>query len=38
MKSWSPYALLVVVAIALDQWIKHLVKSGLTFQEKVDLL
>ncbi|TGV74361.1 signal peptidase II, partial [Mesorhizobium sp. M00.F.Ca.ET.158.01.1.1] len=20
MKSWSPYALLVIVAIALDQW------------------
>ena len=38
MKSWSPYALLVVVAIALDQWIKQLVENGLAFQEKVDLL
>ena len=38
MKSWSPYAVLVVVAIALDQWIKQLVESGLAFQEKVDLL
>lgn len=38
MKSWSPYALLAVVAIALDQWIKHLVESGLAFQEKLDVL
>ncbi|RUU04921.1 signal peptidase II [Mesorhizobium sp. USDA-HM6] len=38
MKSWSPYALLVVAAIALDQWIKQLVENGLAFQEKVDLL
>lgn len=38
MKSWSPYALLVIVAIALDQWIKQLVENGLAFQEKVDLL
>ncbi|WFP78172.1 signal peptidase II [Mesorhizobium sp. WSM4906] len=38
MKSWSPYALLVVVAIALDQWIKQLAENGLAFQEKVDLL
>ena len=28
---WSP-------AIALDQWIKHLVETGLALQEKVDLL
>ncbi len=38
MKSWSPYALLVVAAIALDQWIKHLVETSLAFQEKVDLV
>ncbi|TIT61309.1 MAG: signal peptidase II, partial [Mesorhizobium sp.] len=38
MRFWSPYALLVVVAIALDQWIKQLVEGGLDFQEKVDLL
>ena len=38
MKSWSPYALLVIVAIALDQWIKQLVENGLAFQEKVDVL
>ncbi|RWA71362.1 signal peptidase II [Mesorhizobium sp.] len=38
MKSWSPYALLVVAAIALDQWIKQLVESGLAFQEKLDIL
>ncbi|TGQ53223.1 signal peptidase II [Mesorhizobium sp. M1C.F.Ca.ET.193.01.1.1] len=38
MKSWSPYALLVVAAVALDQWIKQLVESGLAFQEKLDIL
>jgi len=38
VRSWSPYALLTVVAIALDQWIKQLVEGGLAFQEKVDLL
>ncbi|RWC61667.1 signal peptidase II [Mesorhizobium sp.] len=38
MRSWSPYALLVVAAIALDQWIKHLVEMGLPFQEKLDLV
>jgi signal peptidase II len=38
VKSWSPYALLVVAAIALDQWIKYLVETGLAFQEKVDLV
>ncbi|AZO21724.1 MULTISPECIES: signal peptidase II [unclassified Mesorhizobium] len=38
MKSWSPYALLVVAAIALDQWIKQMVENGLAFQEKVDFL
>ena len=38
MKSWSPYVLLTVAAIALDQWVKHLVETGLAFQEKIDLL
>ncbi|MER8632192.1 signal peptidase II [Mesorhizobium opportunistum] len=38
MRSWSPYALLAVIAIALDQWVKHLVETGLPFQEKLDLL
>jgi len=38
VKSWSPYAVLVVVAIALDQWVKHLVETGLAFQEKIDLV
>jgi signal peptidase II len=38
VRSWSPYALLAIVAIALDQWIKHLVETGLPFQEKLDLL
>jgi signal peptidase II len=37
MKSWSPYALLVVAAIALDQWVKYLVETKLAFQEKLDL-
>ena len=38
MKSWSPYVLLTVAAIALDQWIKYMVETGLAFQEKVDLV
>ncbi|WP_421916285.1 signal peptidase II [Mesorhizobium sp.] len=38
MKSWSPYVLLTVLAIALDQWIKYMVETGLAFQEKVDLV
>ncbi|MFA6157964.1 signal peptidase II, partial [Mesorhizobium sp.] len=38
MRSWFPFALLVVAAIALDQWIKHLVETGLPFQEKLDLV
>lgn len=33
-----PYAALTVVAMALDQWIKYLVETGLPFQEKIDLL
>ncbi|MBZ9677397.1 signal peptidase II [Mesorhizobium sp. ES1-1] len=38
MKSWFPYALLVAATIALDQWIKNLVETGLPFQEKLDLV
>ena len=38
MKSLTPYALLTIVAIALDQWIKYWVETGLAFQEKVDLV
>jgi len=38
VKSWSPYVLLAIVAFALDQWIKHLVETGLAFQEKLDLV
>ncbi len=37
-KSLGPYAVLAIVAIALDQWIKYAVESGLPFQEKIDLL
>ena len=38
LKSLTPYALLVIVAMAVDQWIKYLVETGLPFQEKTDLL
>jgi signal peptidase II len=38
LKSLTPYALLVIVAMAVDQWIKYLVETGLPFQEKIDLL
>ena len=33
-----PYALLTVIAMAVDQWIKYLVETGLPLQEKIDLL
>lgn len=38
MKSLAPYGLLALVAVALDQWIKYLVETGLALQEKVDVL
>lgn len=38
LKSLTPYALLVIVAMVVDQWIKYLVETGLPFQEKVDLV
>ncbi len=38
MKSLTPYAVLVVVAMALDQWIKYWVETALPFQEKIDVL
>jgi signal peptidase II len=34
----TPYALLTIVAITLDQWIKQWVETGLPFQEKIDLV
>jgi signal peptidase II len=33
-----PYAVLVVVAIALDQWIKYLVETRLNLQELVEIV
>lgn len=38
MRAVLPYAALTAVAIALDQWIKVLVKTSLPMQEKIDLL
>lgn len=38
MKRLLPYALVVVAAIALDQWIKNLVENGLVLHEQVDML
>ncbi|MHA6644829.1 signal peptidase II [Mesorhizobium sp. A623] len=38
MKRLLPYGLLVVVAIALDQWIKYLVETGLNLREMVEIL
>ena len=37
-RSLAAYAGLVVVAIALDQWIKRLVETGLAMHETVDVL
>ncbi|MGB3391241.1 MAG: signal peptidase II [Pseudaminobacter sp.] len=38
MKSLSPYILLVIIAVILDQWIKLLVETQLVMHDKVDLL
>lgn len=38
LKTLSPYALLAIVAVALDQWIKLLVETQLVMHDKVDLL
>lgn len=38
MKSFLPYGLLTVVAIALDQWIKALAETHLPWQQPVELL
>jgi len=33
-----PYAFIVVVAVAIDQWVKRLVENGMGLHEKIDLL
>lgn len=38
MRSLTPYALLAAAAVLLDQWVKHLVETGLDWQQPVDLL
>ena len=38
MRRLAPYALLTIIAMAVDQWIKYLVETGLPLQEKIDLL
>jgi signal peptidase II len=38
LKSLAPYALMAVVAILLDQWIKHLVETGLPLRQAMELL
>lgn len=38
LRSLAPYALLAVAAVLADQWIKHLVETGLPLQQGVDLL
>lgn len=38
MRAVIPYSFIVVVAVALDQWIKLLVESGLALHEQVDVL
>jgi signal peptidase II len=37
-RSLAPYAGLIVAAVALDQWIKRLVETGLVLHEQVDVL
>jgi signal peptidase II len=38
MKRLLPYALLTIVAIALDQWIKYWVETGLELHQPVEIL
>jgi signal peptidase II len=38
VKRLLPYGLLVVVAIALDQWIKYRIETGLNLREMVEVL
>ncbi|RFC69649.1 MULTISPECIES: signal peptidase II [Mesorhizobium] len=38
MRKYFPYAALVVIAVALDQWVKMLAETRLTMHEQVDLL
>jgi signal peptidase II len=38
LSGFAPYAALVAVAVAVDQWIKTLVESRLPMQEMIDLL
>lgn len=38
LRGLLPYAAVVVVAVAADQWIKHLVEAYLPMQEAIDLL
>ena len=38
MKRLLPYALLTIVAIALDQWIKYLVETRLELHQPVEIL
>jgi signal peptidase II len=38
VRKLGPYLLLVVAAVALDQWIKHLVQTRMEMFEKIDIL
>ena len=38
MKSLTPYIVLTIAAVALDQWIKHLVEIGLPMQQAVEIV
>jgi signal peptidase II len=38
LRAIFPYALIVVVAVAIDQWVKRLVENGMGLHEKIDLL
>jgi len=38
LRAFLPYAAVTAVAIAADQWLKHLVETHLPMQEMVDLL
>jgi signal peptidase II len=38
IKAIWPYALIVIVAIAVDQWVKHLIENRTGMHEQIDLV
>ncbi|MCB1383412.1 MAG: signal peptidase II [Notoacmeibacter sp.] len=37
-RAWMSHALLLVALVALDQWVKHLVETGMEYHQQIGLL